>query len=195
MKAKYTSAAAIPFTGLLILSAISLFSFPVFASSDSRSLVYESADILFYENGQPYIHDTLTNNTDKTVTEIEYGMLAYDRNGSPLKLYWNFLDSSQENSYEYIVRRDSMKLLPCDTKDNPGGWSLYDGETMAEWPGIGDGKPNQTAYSLFCLKQVVFEDGSVWDNPDFENWLDTYAGQKVSVKTLENYYPYEFALP
>ena len=54
------------------------------------SIIHESADILYYDNGYPYIHDILTNNTDNTITETEYWMLAYDMNGMPLKLYWNF---------------------------------------------------------------------------------------------------------
>ena len=59
-------------------------------AEQTESIVHESADILYYDNGFPYIHDILTNHTDNTITETEYCMLAYDMNGMPLKLYWNF---------------------------------------------------------------------------------------------------------
>ena len=64
------------------------------------TVIHESADILRYEDGAPYIHDILTNNTDKTITETQYCMLAFDENGIPLKLHWNFLDSSAESSLD-----------------------------------------------------------------------------------------------
>ena len=57
------------------------------SAEQTESIVHESADILYYENGYPYIHDILTNNTDNMITETEYCMLAYDIDGMPLKLY------------------------------------------------------------------------------------------------------------
>ena len=41
-------------------------------TENAMSIIHESADILNYENGQPYIHDILTNNTDRTIIETEY---------------------------------------------------------------------------------------------------------------------------
>ncbi|MDE6738434.1 MAG: hypothetical protein K2K07_05015, partial [Lachnospiraceae bacterium] len=157
----------------------------------AMTITYESADILHYEDGAPYIHDILTNNTDRTITETQYCMLAYSENGSPLKLYWNFIDSSAESSFENIVRTKE-NILSNQTEDYRGGWSLYDGEIMADFPKVGNGEANQVTYSLLCLKQVVFEDGTVWNNPDYESWLKTYAGKETDVDELQNYYPHEF---
>ena len=159
--------------------------------NSSMSIIYESADILYYEDGSPYIHDILTNNTDRTIIETQYCMLAYNENGSPLKLYWNFLDSSTESSFENIVRTEEY-LLSHQTEEYRGGWSLYDGEIMKDFPKVGNGGANQVAYALLCLKQVVFEDGTVWNNPDYENWLKTYEGIETDVAELQTYYPYEY---
>ena len=156
----------------------------------SASIIHESVDILHYEDGCPYIHDILTNNTDKTIIETEYCMLAYDENGSPFKLYWNFLDSSAESSYENLVRTDE-NILSNQTEDYCGGWSLYAGELMESMP---EAENDEAAYSLICLKQVVFEDGTVWNNPDYENWLKTYAGKETRVDELQNYYPHAYEL-
>lgn len=46
------------------------------------------------------------------------------------------------------------------------------------------------SYILYCDKQITFEDGTVWETPDFECWLSTYCGKKTDVKVLEKYYPY-----
>ena len=157
------------------------------------TIIHESTDILHYENGAPYIHDILTNNTDRTIIETQYCILAYDKNGSPLKLYWNFLDSSAESSYENFVQ-SQKNILSNQTEEYRGGWSLYDDEIMERSPKDGDSKANQVAYSLVCLKQVIFEDGTFWNNPDFENWFKTYAGKETDIDELQNYYPHEYKM-
>lgn len=69
---------------------------------------------------------------------------------------------------------------------------MYDGKIMEDFPKVGDGSGNQAAYSLLCLKQVVFEDGTVWNNPDYENWFHAYARKETGVDELQNYYPHEY---
>ena len=120
-------------------------------------------------------------------------MLAYNEKGSPLKLHWNFLDSSAESSYENLVRTKT-NILPDKTEDYHGGWSLYDGELMENLPKDENGEIAQVAYSLLCLKQVVFEDGTVWNNPNYENWFKDYVGQEIEVDELQNYYPFKYEL-
>lgn len=34
----------------------------------------------------------------------------------------------------------------------------------------------------------------VWNNPNYEKWLDTYAGKEISVDELQNYYPHEYKI-
>lgn len=163
------------------------------SNKETMSIVHESAEVLYYEDGSPYIHDIITNNTDKGIIETEYCILAYDEKGSPLKLHWNFTDSSTENSYENLVRTKTG-ILPGQTEDYHGGWSLYDGGQMENLPKTETGEAAQVVYPLFCLKQVVFEDGTVWNNPDYENWFKAYAGKKAAVTKLQNYYPYKYEL-
>ena len=166
---------------------------PAADRKSAATVIHESADILHYEDGAPYIHDILTNNTGRTITETQYCMLAYNENGSPLKLYWNFLDSSAESSFENIVRTKT-NILSGQTEEYQGGWSLYDGEIMKDFPKAGNGEANQAAYALLCLKQVVFEDGTVWNNPDYESWFQTYAGKKTGIDELQDYYPCEYQI-
>ena len=218
MNTKRTTIITLLSACLIVLVTVSLFATSAIASTDSKTndtltlndpktntsdiiadvkgsmmIIHESADILHYEDGAPYIHDILTNNTDSTIVETQYCMLAYNENGLPLKLYWNFLDSSAESSFENIVRTKT-NILPNQTEEYRGGWSLYDGEIMEVFPKVGNGEANQVAYSLFCLKQVVFEDGTVWNNSNYENWFKTYAGKEIAIDELQNYYPYEYEI-
>ena len=218
MNTKRTTIITLLSACLIVLVTVSLFATSAIASTDSKTsdtltindpktntsdiiadvkgstmIIHESADILHYEDGAPYIHDILTNNTDSTIVETQYCMLAYNENGSPLKLYWNFLDSSAESRFENIVRTKT-NILPNQTEEYRGGWSLYDGEIMEVFPKVGNGEANQVAYSLFCLKQVVFEDGTIWNNSNYENWFKTYAGKEIAIDELQNYYPYEYEI-
>ena len=179
---------------LIILVTVSLSGTYAFASTDKKdaiSIIHESADILHYEDGVPYIHDILTNNTDKTIIETQYTMLAYDENGSPLKLDWNFLDSSAESSFENVVS-SKENILPGQTEEYRGGWSLYDGEVMKDFPKVGDGGASQVTYVLVCLQKVVFEDGMVWEKPDYDSWFMTYAGKETEIEELQTYYPHRY---
>ena len=50
------------------------------------------------------------------------------------------------------------------------------------------------AYNLLCLKTVTFEDGTVWNNPEYESWYQAYAGKEINVESLETYYPYVYTV-
>lgn len=149
--------------------------------TDSGRIVYEGADIRFYEDGSPYLRDILANQTDRTVTEAEYCILAYDSQGHPLQLQWNFIDSSAKASYDNLTRHTGLRLGPNQTTEAiPGGWSLSDEDAA----GI--------SYAICCLKEVIFEDGTTWSNPDYEDWHEAYAGKEISTDKLEDYYPCEY---
>lgn len=151
--------------------------------STTPSVIYEAAEIRTYSDGSPCIHDIFCNRTEKTVVEVEYSMLAYDETGAPLELDWNFMDSSTERAYLHTVRADGRRLLPGQVKDLEGGWSLEDGR-----------EAERIAYVLFCPKQLSFEDGSIWENPDYAAWQETWEGKNAEVPVLEAYYPAEFRM-
>lgn len=76
--------------------------------SDSQSnfkkqtIVYENVSIEKYKSGLPFIHDILTNNTNKTIVSIEESMLSFDKSGKPLKVDWLSIDSSSKPSYYFL---------------------------------------------------------------------------------------------
>lgn len=154
-------------------------------TSTVQTVVYENVEMRRYEdeNGHPYIHDIKTNNTTKKIVGCQYGMLAFDKDGNPLEIDWWSLDTELDNTYFYLYEEDSAVIASDETSDVIGGWSLnFFGEDLAV---------DKIAYVLYCDKEITFEDGTVWKNPDFEKWLATYEGKKTDVNVLKNYYPYE----
>ncbi len=53
--------------------------------------------------------------------------------------------------------------MPNQTEGYNGGWSLYDGELTENMPKVESGETDDVTYALFCLKQVVFDDGTIWN--------------------------------
>lgn len=151
-------------------------------SDDIQAIVYDNVKMRFYESGLPYIHEIKTNHTDKKIIGFERGMLAYDKNGQPLEIDWFSLDSDVDKSYHYLYDWNSSELSPGETEDNYGGWTL---NCMGK-----DSSVEKIAYVLYCDKSITFEDGTVWENPDYDSWLNIYKGKFVSVETLKNYYPF-----
>jgi hypothetical protein len=155
----------------------------------TQTVVYEKVEIRQYEgeNGHPYIHDIKTNNTTKKIMDCQYGMLAFDEEGNPVQIDWWSLDTELDNTWFYLNSADSTVIAAgettTDNTDEVGGWSLnFFGE---------DSAVEDVAYVLYCDKEIIFEDGTVWKNPNFKKWLVAYEGKKVDVHVLKSYYPYK----
>lgn len=150
-----------------------------------QTVVYHDVEIRRYdgEGGHPYIHNTQINNTSQGIVGYQRGMLAFDKDGNPLKIDWWSLDTESDSAYFYLYQSDSAEIAAGDTDDVFGGWSL---NLMGNDPAV-----ENIAFVLYCNKEIKFEDGTVWENPDFENWRFNYEGKRVEADYLENYYPFE----
>lgn len=143
--------------------------------AEPETVAYESVERMHYPDGNaPYFHDVYTNGTSKTILRTERAMLAYDEEGQPLKLKWHPMDSSDTPAYLCVYTAET-RLLPGETEDVPGGWSLDD---------------DAAAYALYCDISITFADGTVWENPDYAAWLDTYLETAVDPSALKAYYPF-----
>ncbi|WP_432765505.1 DUF5780 domain-containing protein [Lacrimispora xylanisolvens] len=58
----------------------------------------------------------------------------------------------------------------------------------------GHAQPNNVAYALYQIKEISFEDESVWNNSEYSNWLETYKGKTVEVLVLESFYPSKYKI-
>lgn len=93
------------------------------------------------------------NNTQKVVKSYVVSILAYDSAGYPLKIEYN--------NYESLVEYEGANVQPGTTygKDNYGSIS-YEEEKISS--------------ALACVKQVEYYDGTTWENPYYEYWLEQY---------------------
>lgn len=161
-------------------------------STEGSLRYYISADA--QEKKSKYFHLTTANHTEKEISSIAYTMLAYDEGGDPLELYWIFMDSSKPASHECTVEEQCI-IAPGEIHDNEGGWSVCDLESP--W-GLIDlsryGEDYRVAYVLSCIKQITFEDGTQWDNPDYEKWRAECCGKKVPWSALEKYSKQEYEI-
>ena len=156
-------------------------------SENTQTVVYENVEMRYYEEDggsiapHPYVHNIRTNNTSKIIVGQQRGMLAYDKDGQPLKIDWY---ANMDPTFYFLYDRgiDIIDILPGETSDLFGGWSL---NISGNNPSV-----NEIAYVLYCDKEITFEDGTVWLNPDFDEWLNTYEGKAIDIKVLESYYPY-----
>jgi uncharacterized protein (UPF0333 family) len=149
-------------------------------------VILENVKIVFpKESGldNPVIYDTVTNNTDKKITGYKQGMLAFDKDGTPLKIYWVGIDSSIKKSYYHLYTETDVNLLPGQTTEM-GGWTLLSMRGDEE-----DKQYYKIAYVLYCFKEITFEDGEIWTNPNYSTWTKTYKGKSIDVKNLKKYYP------
>lgn len=159
--------------------------------------IIEEMEMRYYEDDDPdgrwpYLHWIITNNSDKTITDYEMACLAYDKDGNPLELIWQQIaltdgnkvtgfTSQSDESYEWIITEAEKPLLPGEKEDLNGGWSLWDGWNQS------DGS-HEVAYVLACMKQITFDDGTVWENPEYQNWLSTYKAQSIAPEILHTFY-------
>lgn len=170
----------------------------VLSGKSKGTIVYDTVEVRHYTNGNaPYVFWQRTNNTEQSVSEIQFSMLAYDKNGNALNLPWKVSDSSAGYSYDVLSIWEPKNLSSKQQADSAdgskeGGWSL--GWTIDMF---GKNTPDlkelfsQVTYILCCDKQVTFEDGSVWTNSEYNDWLEAYKGKKIDVAILQNYYPNE----
>lgn len=60
-------------------------------------------------------------------------------------------------------------------------WNLFDGWKQS----TGE---HDASYIMACVRQVTYDDGGIWVNPAYDNWIKEYHGKSVSVGILESYY-------
>lgn len=153
----------------------------------------------------PYISYKITNNFNKTITEAQIALLAYDKYGNPMELFWDARNVDQggghgnvgfgpegedygivvgiypysSKSYDWLIDTDSH-IAPGKTLTE-GGWSLFDG--WWDQPA----RTHKVKYILSCMKQVTFKDGTVWKNKEYKKWLSMFKEKTVALDTLKSY--------
>ncbi len=96
-----------------------------------------------------------------------------------MELYWD--DESPKSYHHIYVSEQGSRLLSLSSGEEASvAYSLFDGwdQSTGEY---------SAAYIISSVKQVTFEDNSVWENPEYENWLTEYEGKSMDAIVLEDY--------
>lgn len=152
----------------------------------------------------PYVTHNITNNSDKTILSYQIVWLAYDKSGNPLELYWDAwnVDSNGDwgnsgdfpvtgikinspKSYDWLITHDEKIPSGKAAIEEESGWSLFDG-----WWNQPNGV-HKASYIIANIKQVTYEDGTVWVNPEYANWIEMHKEKSVNLQILKSYYPYK----
>ena len=96
-------------------------------------VTYESVDIVFPDNKEdsfPYIKDVITNNSNRKIVAYERGMMAFDKNGEPLSIYWNGMDSSSPQSYAFYYDWGTDEIEPGQPREYDEWLTKYEGKAV-----------------------------------------------------------------
>lgn len=150
--------------------------------NSSGAVIINAVELLRYDDSSPYLHSSVTNHSGRNIKEYQQGMMTFDQSGQPLQMFWNPFSDGPKSHY-FLYDWGEQDIPAGITDDTPGGWSIDDAQH----------KRNGTtsiAYALYCFKEITFDDGTTWKNPDFQKWLDTYRNQAIDPQRLDQYYPY-----
>lgn len=130
----------------------------------SKQLVFvESSKIIVqdstYKGLYPdMIQVIIKNVSSKTVKNINVGCLGYDKNGYPLKIKTQF--GISDGDYEFVGKAEDVNII------KGGTFGQHSGFNLDEYHGI--------SKVLACIKNATFYDGTTWDNPYYERWIEQY---------------------
>lgn len=170
------------------------------ASIDSCKIKFEDTPYAW-----PYISYKISNNSNKIISKTQIVLLAYNKKGIPIKLYWDARNVDESGGHgntgygdgvdygkvvgiypyspkSYDWQIDTQSKISPNKSITETGWSLFDGW----WD-----QPKRThkvKFLLSCIKEVTYSDGTVWKNPEYKNWLNKYKNKTVSLNTLKSYY-------
>lgn len=143
------------------------------------------------EKGSTFDHTikfSLTNQTHDMITGYKMGMLAFDREGNPMDIYWIGIDSSVPHSYFHEYQSSDDGILPEGGTES-GSWTLINISGEEEYA-----RYDRIGYILYNLKEITFKSGYLWENPEYDRWMDTYKGKPAVPGNLEGYYPLEMRI-
>ena len=110
------------------------------------------------------IQAVIKNNSNKTIKNFSIGFTAWDSNGYPIKIKGN-IDFS-DGAYVYLGKSEDANILSGATYGQNKGWELDENHNIS------------TIYG--CVKSVTFYDGSTWDNPYYDYWVDDYSDKPLT---------------
>ena len=113
----------------------------------------------WYSDTTSGVQVIVKNNSKKVVKSYTVSVLAYDSSGFPLKI--------QYNNYETLVKLDGANIQPGKTHGKDNYCSIfYEQEKISS--------------ALACVTEVEYYDGTTWNNPYYEYWIEEYKEKPIN---------------
>lgn len=112
----------------------------------------------WYSDSISGVRVIVKNNTNKVVKDFIVGVLAYDENNYPLNI--------SSNDFLFLGQGKAVNIQPSQTYGNDQYFSIYYNEEKMK-------------NVIACVKSVEYYDGSKWENPYYEYWLEEYKGKPL----------------
>ena len=122
---------------------------------------------------------TIKNNTDKDIKDVQYGFVAWDKNGLPIKIKG---DIDFGKSYFRGVTADAANIKGYGTFGEDKGYRI-------------DSTIGVHSFKPFVVSYVDFE-GKKWKNPLYKDFLKMYEGKRLKdIKDAEKYIYFKDKVP
>lgn len=95
----------------------------------------------------------LKNNGSMNIKKFEVTIFGYDENNNPVKIKNKSLEN---DDYIFLGVADNISINSGDTWGNEYGWSVVN---------------NDINRIEACVEYAEYDDGSIWDNPIYIEWL------------------------
>ncbi|MDQ0160661.1 DUF5780 domain-containing protein [Alkalibacillus salilacus] len=105
----------------------------------------------------------LRNESDKTIENMEVRFLVYDEDGYPVKTRPSMSVSGKV--HEFRGNAESINVQPGETFGRENGWEIE--------------SPHDAEEVLSVVKTVDFYDGTTWDNPYYDYWIEEYKDEPL----------------
>lgn len=105
----------------------------------------------------------IKNNHTETIRNYSVGLMGFDQNGYPLKIEWNIDFSGGD--YVRLGSSEDANVIPGATVGKDKGWGLDESHGIR--------------YVLAEVYEVEFYDGEMWQNPNFDYWVNEYSEKQL----------------
>ncbi len=124
--------------------------------NEQKVYIVDGSPEIYTYNGGNCIRFSITNNSSKAIAKTYISSLEYDSSRDPVTTY----SGEHSNENYYLLQSTIYSKTTHNMKNSNEYW---------------DKVSSSAKYARACVRYVEYTDGSIWENPYYDVWLDKYA--------------------